>query len=107
MSIKLDGFDELSKQLKQMQKSAEELEEGQSISFVDLFHEGFMNKYTKFLSIDEFFDNSPFEFESNEDFDKIDENELDKYVVENTDFSSWEDMLGTAGQEHIAKQLGF
>jgi transcriptional regulator of nitric oxide reductase len=105
--MKIRGFDQFGKELKKLQKKAQELEKGQSISFVDLFHDGFMRKFTKFDSIDDFFKNSPFEFETNEDFEKIDETELDKYVAENTRFSSWQDMLGTAGKEHIARQLKF
>jgi hypothetical protein len=107
MGIKMRGFNEFGKELKKLEKKAKELEKGQSISFIDLFNEKFMSRYTKFGSIDEFFNNSPFEIENNEDFEKINENELDKYVGENTKFSTWQDMLGTAGQEHIAKQLGF
>ncbi|KKB34139.1 hypothetical protein [Bacillus thermotolerans] len=107
MGIKGTGFKGLGKELNKLAENAKKLEEGQSVTFTELFTERFMSKYTRFTSIEEFFEKSPFEVQTNEDFDKINKAELDKYVSENTQFSSWENMLGEAGKEHIARQLGF
>jgi hypothetical protein len=49
-----------------------------------------MTTFTNFSSIDEFLKKNPFDVHSQEDFENIDENELDKYVKETTRFSSWE-----------------
>jgi len=107
MGIKMKGFDDFRKKLKQMQNATKDLEKGVSVSFDELFHEGFMRKYTNFTSIDEFFDKSPFEIQTEEDFDKIDINQFDEYIRNNTQFSSWEEMKGKAGTEWVAKKLGF
>jgi hypothetical protein len=102
-----NGFDDLSKQLKKMEKSIEKYESGQNVGFSELFNPTFMKKHTKFVNIDEFFEKSPFKVEIQSDFENIDEAELDAYVDEYSRFNTWEEMLGEAGQEHLAKELGF
>jgi hypothetical protein len=98
------GFDDLDKILKGLQKKVENA--GGEISFPDLFNPKFMATYTDFGSIDDFLDKSPFEINTQEDLENLDENELDKYVRETTRFNSWEEMKGKAGEIHITKQLG-
>ncbi len=105
--LKMDGFDDLEKQLKQMEKNIKEFEGGKEVGFEELFNPSFMKIHTDFNNIDEFFDKSPFSIETNEDFDNLDESELDKYVAETTKFSSWGEMLDTAGEIHLTKKLGF
>jgi hypothetical protein len=99
MGVEFKNFGDFSKKLK-------ELEKGTDVDFPTLFNDEFMRTYTKFETIDDFFDKSPFEVESNEDFDKINEQELDEYVRNNSDFADWEDMRGKAGEEWLVKQLG-
>lgn len=106
MKIKMDGFDDLEKQLKQMEKNIKEFEGGKDVGFEELFDPSFMKRHTNFNSINEFLDESPFTLETNEDFDNLEESELDKYVAETTKFSSWEEMLNTAGEIHLTKKLG-
>lgn len=89
------GFDELQNELKQLQKKAESLD-GKSVSFYEMFPSSFMKKYTNFQDIDSFFDASGFNANTNEDFDKIPESELDSFVATNSKFSSWEEMLNVA-----------
>lgn len=107
MGFKLEGFNEFSKSLKDMERKAKELEGGVNVGFGDLFNEAFMAKYTTFRNIDEFFDKSPFKIKTEEDFDKVNPQELDQYVCDHSQFEDWEDMKGTAGTEWLAKQLGF
>ncbi|QHT45577.1 hypothetical protein M662_03290 [Bacillus sp. SB49] len=107
MKFKMDGFDDFEKIIQQMEKGANELENTKSVSFDELFHDGFMKKYTSYSTISEFFNQSPFGIEEDKDFDNIDENELDKYVSENSSFCSWNQMLEEAGAEYSWKKLGF
>jgi hypothetical protein len=68
------GFDKLQRKLKQV--------EGEnSIPLTELFHVGFMNKYTQFNSIEDMFNQSPFKIESEKDFALIDDFEWDKCNV--------------------------
>lgn len=107
MSSKITGFDGLSKKLDDMQKKAKALEEPQEISFEIIFDHDFMRKYTIFSSIQEFFDKSPFEFESPEEFEAIPDSEIDQYTQKNTNFNTWEEMLHKASEIYVVKQLGF
>ena len=99
-----DGFDDLNKFLEKLEQNVSKA--GGEMSLEDLFNEKFMKKYTEFNNIQDFFNNSPFEFETDEEFEQIDEKELDQYVAANTQFPSWEDMMVKAGQEELVRQLG-
>lgn len=102
-----NGFNDLSKQLNKMAKNAKNLEKKKQISFYELFTEKFMTKNTSFKSVDEFADASNFDWSTDISFEAIPENEMDKFVVSNSKFSSWNDMLGSATEEYFVKQLGF
>lgn len=107
MSFKMDGFDNLQKELRELEQKSQELNDTQEISLYELFDNSFMIQYTKFNSFDEFLKAGNFNVESNEDFEAIPENELDQHVANNSNFEDWQDMLDTAGTEYFSKQLGF
>ena len=48
-SVKVTGLDKLSKQLKKMEKGAEELNKTKQVPFDELFPVSFMQKYIFFL----------------------------------------------------------
>ena len=83
-----NGFNDLSKQLNKMAKNAKNLEKKKQISFYELFTEKFMTKNTSFKSVDEFADASNFDWSTDISFEAIPENEMDKFVVSNSKFSS-------------------
>lgn len=95
---------DLSKGLKQLSDNAKKLSNKQSVSFDELFPNSFMQRYTKFSSIDEFELESRFDFN---DVESIPDDELDVFVSENSSFSNWSDMLGKATEQYVARQLGF
>ncbi|EGU0985852.1 hypothetical protein JD978_000513 [Listeria monocytogenes] len=105
--MKTSGFDELSKQLNQMQKKAEELHGENSITFEDMFSKEFMTTHTKTDDIYKFLEDGGFDSSSQETFELIDESKLDIYVDKSTNFSTWQEMLNIAGNEYVAKELGF
>ncbi len=105
--FKMEGFDELKKQLKKMERAAKELEKGNSVSFDVLFNQSFMSKYTQFNSFEEFLSAGNFKVESQEDFEAIPDEDMDIHVSKTTQFNSWEEMLNTATSEYVAKRLGF
>ncbi|EOP32238.1 hypothetical protein CN544_19205 [Bacillus toyonensis] len=105
--FEMNGLDKLQKDLKNMEKAAKELDGKQSIPFPVLFNNSFMKKYTKFNNIDELFENSAFEVETDEDFAKIPDDEWDKYINEVTDFENWEEMMSKAAGLYTLKKLGF
>lgn len=107
MTFKFKGFDELQKNLNNMQKAAKELENTKTVALDDLFVSSFMQKYTNFSNFDEFLKAGNFIVNSTEDFKAISDFEMDTHVSETTKFSSWQDMIDEAKSEYIARKLGF
>jgi len=105
MGVKVSGFDEFGKQLKNLQKKAENA--SGDVSFNELFNDKFMRENTNSKDIQEFFDMSPFEIDTQEQFENLDENLLNQYINETTKFSSWEEMKTAAGKLYLLKKLGF
>jgi len=90
-----------------IKKMAKELEGEHSISNDILFDSQFIKKYTNFISWDEMLDKSSFQIKSQEDFDKIqDEDEWSIYVDNNTKFNNWGEMINMGEKEFFSK-LGF
>ena len=106
-SFKIQGFDKLEKELKQLQKNAKKLSNTKQVSFKELFPNSFMKKYTSFSSMEELLDKRGFDVKSTEDFKAIPADLLDKYIASNTKFKSWEEMLEKATSQYAMKKLGF
>ena len=104
--IEFDGFDELNKKLEDLQESAESIQ-GTQVPLSELLTSGFLAKHTRFLSEDEMFEASGFKVETAEDFEKIPDEEWDRFIEQNTPFTTWSDMLSAAGAEWAQKKLGF
>lgn len=100
-NIKLSGLDKFQKELNQKVQNFN----SKPKTFADIFDSSFMNTYTKFSNIDDFFDNGGFVINSKEDLENINESDLDKYVSNNSTFSSWNEMQKTASVEYAKKQL--
>ncbi|EWH19962.1 hypothetical protein CHCC14600_2599 [Bacillus licheniformis] len=102
-----NGFKEFDRKLKKMQQKASELEKGQELQLNELFTDSFMKKNTKFSSLDEMLDKSPFTIETQQDFESIPDDLWDDFVRENSKFFNWEEMQQEARNIYVAKQLGF
>lgn len=77
-SVKVTGLDKLSKQLKKMEKGAEELNKTKQVPFDELFPVSFMQKYTSFSSIDKLLESGGFNATSQEEFESIPDDEFDR-----------------------------
>lgn len=88
---------------KELENTAERLS-GQ-ISIVDILTPSFMKANSKFESLEDFFEVSPFKVESEDDFLAIDEKELDGFVEQNANYSTWEMMLQAAGDEFFERNI--
>lgn len=97
----------LNKQLEQMEKGVKELSKTEYVSFEELFPASFMRKYTRFSSMNELLNAGGFKVETQEDFEAIPDTKFDKHITANTKFQSWENMLGEATSQFVAKKLGF
>lgn len=77
--------------LKEVQENMKETEQAKSYTLKELFPNDFMEEYTNCKTIKEFIENSGLDFshEANEVFNS---KEFNKYVSDNTKFTSWEEM---------------
>ena len=101
MGVKITGLNKLKK----LQKGLNEMSKTNSVPLTDLLNDDFLSKNSKFENFSD--------FESNEIFTKyqtieeIPDDEMDNFIKENSNFDTWEDFLGTATEEYVAKKLGF
>src|SRR5690554_2495748 len=105
MKAKFD-FSEVEKAFDKFKKNAKEIEEGISVSFDELFKSSFMERYTDSSTFDEFLSAGGFVVNSQENFERIPEEQMDSHVQKHTRFDKWEDMLGKATELYVAKKLG-
>lgn len=75
------------------------------VSFDVLFTTKFMKKHTNFNSFDELLEAGNFIVNSQEDFEAIPDKDFDLHILNNTKFSSWDDMLTEAGESYVASAL--
>lgn len=103
--IKFDGFDELENTFKKMSDNAKNLDGSHEVNFEELFTTSFMAENTKFDDMQKFLDDFNPEM-SNEEFQNIQQTEnWETHVKSNSKFDSWDDMIGTAGEEYAARKL--
>ena len=107
MPIEMSGFDEFENILNNFAEEAESLTKPQNVAFEDLFTESFMLSCSKHKSFDELLAFGGLSAETDEEFEKIPEEELDALITKETSYSSWEDMAQDAATEYMAKKLSF
>lgn len=73
------------------------------ISFETLFPSSFTRLYTDAETFAEFMQDSPWRVTTMAEFEMIPEPDLDVYVDDRTEFSSWTEMLRAAGPEFIER----
>lgn len=105
MDFKIEGLDELNRNLQELQRQAENL--SGPVKFDDLFPPEFMRRYTNVKSIDELLAASGRTINSTEDFEAIPGDEWDRVVSTNTQFANWEEMKARAGEAYAVRRLGF
>ena len=101
MGVKIKGLDKLEK----MQDGVKDISKTKSIQITELLTDSFLAKNTKFNSFVEF-ENSEI-FSKYKTIEEIPDQEMDEFIKNNSKFDSWEDIIGTATEEYIAKKLGF
>lgn len=106
MNVESDGPGKMSRQLRELARSVEKLEQENKVPLRELLDSRFVNEYTDFESFDEMVARSGWEIDSHEDLEAIPERELDIFVRKHSVFSSCEEMIQIAGKEWVATQLG-
>lgn len=88
-----------------LSRNLQELDRSHNIPFSELFPEEFVKQHTKFTSIYKLFEAGGFNTESAESFKAITDEDLDRFVAENTDFKTWSDMKDKAAAEWVKKKM--
>ena len=99
------GFEIDTRGLDKLRKKAEDLSGTNHVKLSDLFNVGFVRKNTSFSSVEEMFEKSGLEIESEEDIKKNQE-VWDEFIKTNTNYAGWEAMLKAASVEWLKKGLG-
>jgi hypothetical protein len=105
--LKITGLEELGKKLDELSKNAEELSQTKSAKMGEILSPEFISKYTRFASADEFFSGGGFDVSSQEAFEAIEEEKLDAFIRSESSFTSWRELLNTAGAEWAKRKMGF
>ena len=106
IEFRIEGLDKLQRKLKDLGRKAQELDGEHEVSLAEFLSPDFMVHNTDFGNAQEMLDESGFEIESQEDFEKIPDPEWDAFITARTRFSSWEEMLTAATGEWTSEQLG-
>jgi len=105
--VEVKGLKKASRTLRDLERRLKALEGEHRVPLTELFPVDFLRKYTEFESLEDMFQASGFVVESQEDFEKVPDDEWDSFVRSRTRFSSWEEMLGAAYEKWFARKLGF
>ncbi len=104
--MKITGLDNLSKRLNQLTENAKELGNTKSASLNEILTPDFISKHTKFSNANEFFEASGFSVSDQNSFEAIPEEKLNIFVSSVSSFSTWREMLNTAGAAWGKPKLG-
>lgn len=101
MKLKIDGLDDTIKDLKRMEKNAKKFNNTETtVPLNELVNDKFMQKNTKFKSLDEMVE------KSRHDIEYFGENEeVDRFISQNSRFSSWEELCSEAAGEWAMNQI--
>ena len=102
MTFDFSGLDKVFDELNQ---KAEQL--SGSYDFDEIFPKSYMQSVSKYDSIEDFLKASPETITNAEEFEKADEAVLDVFVSENTNFSTWQEMLNDATTQLVVEKLKF
>jgi hypothetical protein len=106
LMFKIQGLDKLQRQLDDLSRRAAALNGTHSVPVAQMLTPAFMQKHTGFRDIDTFFGAGGFSVESTADLEAIAEADLDAWVLKNSKFTTWKQMLDAAGSQWAAGKLG-
>ncbi len=75
------------------------------VNIADLLTEDFLKANTRFKNLEELMNSGGFVVKTSEDFASIPIAEFDEYISKNSEFSSWNDLIGKAAGEYISANL--
>ncbi|MFC1678638.1 hypothetical protein ACFL2T_00260 [Elusimicrobiota bacterium] len=107
MKFEMKGFDKVTRRFKDLERRARNLDGEHRLPLVQLLTPVFVRANTKYGNLDELIQASGFKIATPEDFKSIPDAEWDAFIMENTKFATWKEMLAAASTKWAAKKLGF
>jgi len=104
-SMRLEGFDELQRAFKRVEKAIEGIDGENKVPFDEIFPPAFIRKYTDFEDIGAMIDASGHDVQSPEDFRAIPDDEWEKLIKARTRFESWAGMQMEATKYWAGKKI--
>ncbi len=104
--IKIEGLKEVERNLEKIANNAQKLSGEKEVPLGELISPSFVSRHTKFTNFDELLNAGDFSVRSQEDFDNLDESELDKHISSVSRFGSWREFIEEAGAQYLARKLG-
>jgi hypothetical protein len=105
MGVRIEGLDQLERNLRDLSQRARRLNGRHEIPISDLLSVQFLSRCSRFSSAQELFAASGYEINSQSDFDAIPSKEWDLFIGGNTSFDDWQSMLQAAAGDWAKKQL--
>lgn len=109
MKFEMKGTKGFQKQLENIEKQAKGAVEGK-ITLSDLLTNEFISKHSKLKSAEEFINNSPFAGKEVSSLEDMNTEEMNDYVIEQTDFETWIELYQAAAKNYgveMLKKAGF
>ncbi|MGA9401541.1 hypothetical protein [Haladaptatus sp.] len=103
--LRVSELEPLHGRLEEALERVFELQAGTRVNSDEFFSEEFMQRYTQFDSFHAFYRESAWNLEEPGRMDELPDERLDSYVVETTEFATWEEMKTAAAKEAIVDQL--
>lgn len=88
--------------LKKLSANLKKVKSNPSVPLTDILTDSFIQKKTPFLNLADLFDKAGFKVESNADLEAIPDEIIDKFIQDNSEFKSFQEMLGAAGKEYMS-----
>jgi hypothetical protein len=105
--VKITGLDQMQRKLRQLSDRAKKLHGTHQVPLSELFPPEFMQRHSKFDSLQDLFEASGFTIESAEDFAAIPPDQLDDFIRSSTSFASWKEMKRKGTEKWAAREMGF
>lgn len=106
MSSKMTDFEKAQQTLEELSNNADKLN-GQSVPFSEIFTESFLIEHSSFTSFDQLIAASGFSVKSQKCFEAIPDDEWDEFILINTRFDSWQEMIDVAGLCYARNKYSF
>lgn len=87
--------------LKKLSENLNKVEAEQSVPLTELLNDSFIQSKTSFLNLNDLFQKAGFKVETKEDFEAIPDEAMNRFIFENSEYKTFQEMLGAAGAEYM------